>query len=109
MTPCPTPDDLNHRIRKVENNGIITTITGTGKPGFSGDGGPAILAMTEEPWGLASNRLGTMYFADRRNNRVRKVYTNPTPVAQNDYFSLGHGRNESLIIPIPGVLTFGAS
>ena len=39
----------NHRIRKVDWCGIITTIAGTGQPGFSGDGGPAVNALLNGP------------------------------------------------------------
>ena len=62
-----------HRVRKVSPSGIISTIAGTGKLGFSGDGGPATQAQLYEPKGVAVDRKGNLYIADSSNNRVRKV------------------------------------
>jgi hypothetical protein len=60
-------------VRKVDTNGTITTVAGTGVAGYSGDGGPATLAKVNHPWGLAVDRLGNLYIGDRDNDRVRKV------------------------------------
>ena len=65
-------DYLNGRIRKV-SGGTITTIVGTGNPGFSGDGGPATSAQLSNPQGLAVDASGNIYIADRTNERIRKV------------------------------------
>jgi uncharacterized protein (TIGR03437 family) len=65
-------DTQNHRVRKVVN-GTITTVAGTGVRGFSGDGGPAVSAAVGSPQGLALDGSGNLYFADRDNQRVRKV------------------------------------
>lgn len=62
----------NHRIRKV-SNGVITTVAGTGAPGFSGDGGPAISAALKSPTGVAFDAAGNLYIADSENSRVRRV------------------------------------
>ncbi|NUM99936.1 MAG: hypothetical protein HUU41_02380 [Bryobacteraceae bacterium] len=51
----------------------ITTIAGNGKPGFSGDGGPAPQAQVNEPRRVPVDRSGNLYIADWRNNRVRRV------------------------------------
>ncbi|MYC80620.1 MAG: hypothetical protein F4X19_00830 [Acidobacteria bacterium] len=64
-------DSLNHRIRQVDPSGMITTIAGTGKRGFSGDGGPAIAAELSLPRGLAEDGNGNLYFSG--SERVRKV------------------------------------
>lgn len=66
-------DAGNNRVRKVDGAGIITTLAGTAQNGFSGDGGPATQAMLNFPWGLTTNSTGTVYIADRVNNRVRTV------------------------------------
>lgn len=72
-------DTGNHRIRRVDaTTGVITTIAGSGKPGFAGDGGPATDALLNEPYGLAIDRRSgnSLYFADRLNRRVRFVDLN---------------------------------
>ncbi len=69
-------DTGNQRIRKVDTNGIITTIAGNGVAGFSGDNGAATNASLNEPFGLRIDPAGNLYFADSANNRVRKVDTN---------------------------------
>jgi sugar lactone lactonase YvrE len=51
----------------------LLTVAGTGKVGFSGDGGPATQARLNTPAGLAADRLGNLFIADGFNNRVRKV------------------------------------
>jgi RHS repeat-associated protein len=66
----------NHRIRKVDTNGIITTIAGTGTPGYSGDGGPAIQAQLDSPMGIALDYSGNLYIGELNNHRIRKVDTN---------------------------------
>jgi len=66
-------DTYNYRIRKVDTNGIITTIAGDGASGFSGDGGSATYARLDLPWGIAVDAAGNVYFADSRNHRIRKV------------------------------------
>jgi sugar lactone lactonase YvrE len=70
-------DRVNHRIRRVDaKTGIITTIVGSGTPGFSGDGGPALAARLNNPTGIGRDGSGNLYIADRGNNRIRKVDTN---------------------------------
>jgi len=63
----------NQRVRKVSPDGTITTIAGTGRQGFSGDGGPARSARLHDPYGVAVDRHGSVYIADSGNHRVRKV------------------------------------
>ncbi len=65
-------DQYNHAIRKIDVNGIITTIAGNGTPGFDGDGGPAVNALFDNPDDLAI--LGSnLYISDKFNNRVRVI------------------------------------
>lgn len=66
-------DTGNHCIRKVNRQGIITTIAGTGKAGYSGDGGPASQAQLKSPGGLAISPEGELYIADTGNHVIRKV------------------------------------
>ena len=66
-------DTYNHRVRKVDASGTITTVAGNGVAGFSGDGGSAPSASLNYPQDLAIDSFGTLYIADTGNNRIRKV------------------------------------
>ena len=66
-------DRSNNRVRVVDNKGTITTFAGNGGDGYSGDSGPATKAQLSKPFGLALDKKGNLYIADRENNRVRKV------------------------------------
>src|SRR4051794_24609402 len=67
-------DTFNHRIRRVDaRSGVITTVAGNGEAGYSGDGGPAVNASLNEPYGIALNRSGNIFVADRLNRRVRRI------------------------------------
>ncbi|WP_338930531.1 NHL repeat-containing protein [Streptomyces netropsis] len=63
----------NERVRRVDTDGIITTVAGGGAKGYGGDGGPAPLAMLDQPLGIAVDVTGELYIADFGNHRVRKV------------------------------------
>ncbi|HEY8713171.1 MAG TPA: hypothetical protein VIM68_09870, partial [Thermoanaerobaculia bacterium] len=60
-------------IRKIDRNGIITTVAGIGPEGFSGDGGLATEAALATPGGVAVDANGNIYIADSSNDRVRRV------------------------------------
>ncbi len=66
-------DRSNQRIRRIDRNGIITTVVGNGQSGFSDDGGPATQAALNFPTGLALDNAGDLYIADRLNHRIRHV------------------------------------
>ncbi len=66
-------DSANHRIRKVDPAGTITTVAGTGAAGFAGDNGPAASARLNNPSGVALDSAGNLYIADFNNHRVRRV------------------------------------
>jgi cysteine-rich repeat protein len=66
-------DTGNHRVRRVDLDGTITTVAGTGSAGFSGDGAPAVGAKVNSPRGVAVDGRGRLFIADSGNNRVRRV------------------------------------
>jgi sugar lactone lactonase YvrE len=71
-------DSANSRVRRVNGAGVISTIVGTGTPGFAGDGGAAEDARLNSPAGVVLNAGGDLFVADRGNNRVR-IIENPLP------------------------------
>jgi len=75
-------DCSNHCIRKVDKTGVITTVAGCGKKGYSGDGGPAVKATMNEPYAVAVDKDGDLFIADRLNACVR--FVNP----KGDIFTL---------------------
>ncbi len=66
-------DAYNARIRKISPDGNISTIAGDGFPGNSGDGGPAIFARFQWPYGITVDAMGNLFIADTGNQRVRKI------------------------------------
>jgi hypothetical protein len=84
-------DKNNNRIRKVTaSSGIIVTVAGNGTAGSSGDGGPAISAELDTPYGVAVDSAGNIYIADTYNNRIRKVTVSTgeiTTVAGNGIYA----------------------
>ena len=69
-------DYFNHRIRRVDTRGIITTVAGNGAFGYDGDGGPATSARLYTPEDVAVDADGNLYIADVSNHRIRRVDTN---------------------------------
>jgi hypothetical protein len=86
-------DQDNYRIRKVDTNGIITTIAGNGTYGDSGDGGPATNASMGGLGGVAVDRLGNLLIGDMLNSRVRKVDTNGIITTVAGYGQQGYSGN----------------
>ena len=98
-------DSGNNRVRKVDLiSGLISTVAGTGTDGFSGDGGPAIQAM------LMTNATGSVYIADRVNNRVRMVSASLTGVPSLADNVAVNGASFAKIAIAPGAIVsvFGA-
>jgi hypothetical protein len=73
-------DTSNNRLREVKQNGVIATVAGTGRFGFSGDGGLADRARLAFPVGSLAVSSSAIYFSDTFNSRVRGVFTGPPPV-----------------------------
>jgi sugar lactone lactonase YvrE len=69
-------DTANMCIRKVDTNGIITTVAGNVNLGYSGDGGLATSAELDQPPCVAVDATGNLFIADMDNNVIRKVDTN---------------------------------
>ena len=64
----------NHRVRRLDlKTGNLTTVAGTGRRGYSGDGGPATKADLNEPYEVRFDRAGNMYFVEMQNHIIRRV------------------------------------
>lgn len=66
-------DAGNLVVRMVDSFGVISTIAGNNKIGFSGDGGPAISAELDYPYGIGVDPSGNVWFADVNNHRIREL------------------------------------
>jgi sugar lactone lactonase YvrE len=67
-------DSQNNRVRRVDGKTqLISTVAGTGVPGYGGDGGPAVDALINVPAGLVLDGAGNLYFADSGNHIVRRI------------------------------------
>jgi sugar lactone lactonase YvrE len=66
-------DGSNYRIRVVSPAGILSTVSGTGTYGFTGDAGPAASAEISSVYGFAFDSKGNVYFSDQSNYRIRKI------------------------------------
>jgi sugar lactone lactonase YvrE len=100
------------RIRKVDTNGIITTIAGNGNSGFSGDDGPATQAELFGPTGVTIDAAGNVYIADADNRRVRRVDTNgtiKTIAGTGDFHDSGDGGPATKAGMNPNVIAIDSS
>src|ERR1700684_3890617 len=106
-------DGFNFRIRKVDTNGIITTIAGNGTEGFLGDNGPANSAEIDLVHDLAVGNVGNIYLADYYNLEVRKI--DPTGMITDFAGGPDSGPLEEAGIPatlavvVPGGVAFDSS
>ncbi len=66
-------EETTHRIRKIDKEGSILPVAGTGMAGYGGDGGPAVLAQLKSPYRMVFDKKGNLYFSDRDNHRIRKI------------------------------------
>ena len=68
-------DRDNHRIRKIDPSGVISTLAGTGSQGYSGDGGTGSEAQIERTCEMAADAVGNVYVAAENSYRIRKIDT----------------------------------
>jgi streptogramin lyase len=67
-------DTYNHCMRKIDSQGIVTTVAGAGgKKGYAGDGGLAAEALLNEPYEVRFDQAGNMYFVEMMNHLIRRV------------------------------------
>ena len=74
-------DTRNFRVRRIDTDGVITTVVGgamagfegDGEARFGGDGGDPIAASLKRPWGITFDGAGNLFIADTMNNRIRMV------------------------------------
>ncbi len=69
-------DSANNRVRRVDRKGVITTVVGNGRHGYSGDGKAATKARLSDPYGLAFDASGNLYVAEPDEGVVRRIDTN---------------------------------
>ncbi|MBK7893041.1 MAG: hypothetical protein IPJ84_19955 [Bdellovibrionales bacterium] len=62
-----------NRVRKIDTNGIITTVVGTGTAGYSGDGGPATAAEIHGPRSVIANPDGSLFVSEEFNHVIRRI------------------------------------
>jgi len=87
-----------NRIRRVAQDGRISTVAGNGTLGFSGDNGPSISARVSFPTDLAVNREGDLFIADRSNSRIRRI--------RNSTITTAAGGGTSTATPNPANLFY---
>jgi hypothetical protein len=87
-------DTNNNRVRRIDlQTGIIEAVAGTGVAGYSGDGGPALEATFNRPFGVAFDHYGNLYIADTFNNRIRKVKLTTTPEGPEPIFPADYAQS----------------
>jgi sugar lactone lactonase YvrE len=78
-------DTNNHVVRRVDSNGIITTIAGSAIAGYSGDGGSALSAKVNKPFGMIVNAAGDLFIATGFNDAIRAVKAMGSSQNQSDF------------------------
>ena len=91
-------DTRNHRVRRVDRSGTITTVAGTGWEGHGGDGGPAVEARMYYPDSVAIDRAGNLFIADAWNQRIRRVDASGIITTIAGTGEMGHSGNNGLAV-----------
>lgn len=71
-------DSYNHVVVRIDPDGRLSWVAGSGRPGTTGDGGPATAARLDEPYDVALGPDGSLYIADFGNDRIRRVRADGT-------------------------------
>jgi sugar lactone lactonase YvrE len=95
-------DYLNQRIRKVDTNGVITTVASNGSLGFSGDQGAATNASLDYPLGVAVDEADDLFIADGGNYRIRKVTNTQAQTLVLNEVTKGNAGSYQVVVTGPG-------
>jgi trimeric autotransporter adhesin len=98
-------DQGNNVIRKITAAGIISTIAGNGRRGYSGDGGQATAAELRTPYGIGLDKNLNLYIADGANNVIRKVTYSTgviTTVAGNNHAGFTGNGGQATVAELSG-------
>lgn len=97
------PDPITHTVQKILPNGTHFAIAGTGQKGYSGDGGPALSAQLNQPYGIAIDASGKVYVADTGNEIIRQLTPSASSISVvNSASSVGGSIAPGEIVTIYG-------
>jgi sugar lactone lactonase YvrE len=88
-------DAYNHRVRRIDTGGTITTVAGNGVEGHSGDGGPAIAASLDMPQGVAVDAGGNLIVANA-DGAIRRIAPGGTITTVASLLGCGSGLPDSV-------------
>lgn len=97
-------DADENAVQRVDADGIITTVVGTGQPGFNGDGLKGTLTALNNPFDVLSDTCGNLLVADSANNRVRRLNLGASCAGAASAPLSRHARR-----PVAAVVTAGAA